>query len=113
MTDWDGRRGEEIRGEPPLRGCVTAGLSVIRTLRLGFGAEAESKAEWLPPWVDRRLLVPLCDCGGVSGDTEGTVSVSQTWFGGEGSDGSGGPSESWEKSANSSVSVSDGEGGTS
>ena len=28
---------------------VTAGLSPIRTLCLGFGAEAESKREWLPP----------------------------------------------------------------
>ena len=78
-TGWEGRRGEDIRSEPPRRrGCVTAGLPAIRTLRLGLGVEAESKAEWVPPWVDRQLLAPLRGWGGVSGDTEGAVSVSQT-----------------------------------
>ena len=85
----------------------------MRTLRFGFGAEAESKAEWLPTWVDRLLLALLCGCGGVSGETEGKVSVSQTWWGGEGLDRSWTSADSWETSANSSVSVSGGEGGTS
>ena len=41
-------------------------MSAIRTLRLGLGAEAESKAEWLSPWVDRRLLAPLCNLNPVA-----------------------------------------------